>query len=72
MDAEAKQAFETGMAMARAGNPTGAAAAFTEAVNREPTWLMARLNRGSAWFLAPIILPPSLRSPIRARRWCRA
>ena len=47
MDEMAKQAFETGVARARAGDPAAAAAAFTEAVNREPNWVLARLNRES-------------------------
>ena len=52
MDSEAKQAFETGMARARAGDPLGAVAAFTEALQRQPDWSLARLNRGAAHFLA--------------------
>src|SRR4051812_43963184 len=52
MDELARQAFENGVARARAGDPAAAAAAFTEAVNREPNWVLARLNRGASWFLA--------------------
>lgn len=52
MDSEAKQAFEAGIAKARSGDPVGAVAAFTEALGRQPNWPLARLNRGSAYFLA--------------------
>ena len=52
MDDVAKDAFMNGVAKARAGDLAGATAAFTEAVDREPGWTQARLNRGVAWFLA--------------------
>src|SRR5262245_43620803 len=52
MDIVAKEAFQTGVAKARAGDLAAATAAFTEAVDREPGWAQARLNRGVTWFLA--------------------
>ena len=52
MDEATKAAFMNGVTKARAGDLAGATAAFTEAVDREPGWTQARLNRGVAWFLA--------------------
>ncbi len=51
MDNAAKEAYLAGVAKARAGDPVAAAAAFTEALDREPAWTQARLSRGVAFFL---------------------
>ena len=52
MDTVAKEAFLDGVAKARANDLQAAITSFTEAVEREPGWAQARLNRGVAWFLA--------------------
>src|SRR5437762_2346079 len=52
MDPAAKQAFATGMAKARSGDPVAAVAEFTRALEIHPDWLLARLNRAASWFLA--------------------